>query len=138
MFRAIIGTMQNILAVAGGAAVGAVARYTLGSWVAARLGASFPFGTLLINLVGCLLIGVVLTLAVEYLSIGETLRLLLVTGVLGGFTTFSSFGYETFSLILRGQLFAALAYVALSVAGGLLCVAAGSWLVRALYPLLVR
>jgi CrcB protein len=61
-----------------------------------------------------------------------------VTGVLGGFTTFSSFGYETYSLFLRGQLPAALAYVSTSVVGGLLCVAAGAWIARAVYPLLTR
>jgi CrcB protein len=118
----------NLLAVAGGAAVGAVLRYLLGAWVTARAGPGFPFGTLLINLIGCLLIGVVLTLAAGRLPLKEPVRLLLVTGLLGGFTTFSSFGYETYSLVLRGAWPAALAYVAASVAGGLLLVAAGAWL----------
>lgn len=122
----------NVLAVGAGAAVGAILRYVLGAWVVARLGGAFPYGTLLINLVGCLLIGVVLTLAAEHVPFPEPVRLLLVTGLLGGFTTFSSFGYETYSLILRGQWPAALAYVTASVAGGLLLVAAGAWAVRRL------
>lgn len=130
--------MQNLLAVAGGAAVGAVARYLLGAWITARAGGHFPYGTLTINLIGCLLIGVILTLAAEHIKLSETLRLLLVTGLLGGFTTFSSFGYETFSLLVRGQLAAALAYVLLSVAGGLLCVVGGAWFARVAHPLLMR
>jgi CrcB protein len=120
----------NLLAVAGGAATGAVCRYLLGAWLAARLGTGFPYGTLLINLLGCLLIGLILTLAAERLALSEPLRLLLVTGLLGGFTTFSAFGYETYSLALRGQWPAATLYIAASVLGGLLCVLLGAWLAR--------
>lgn len=120
----------NLLAVAGGAAVGAVCRYLLGAWVMARVGAGFPLGTLIINLLGCLLIGVILTLAAGRLVFSEPLRLLLVTGLLGGFTTFSAFGYETYSLLLRGQWPAAALYVAASVLGGLLCVLLGAAMAR--------
>lgn len=120
----------NLLAVAGGAAVGAVLRYLLGIWITARMGPGFPFGTLAINLIGCLLIGLILTLAARGAPLGEPARLLLVTGLLGGFTTFSAFGYETYSLILGGRLPAAAAYVGASVAGGLLCVALGAWMAR--------
>lgn len=122
--------MQNILAVAVGAAFGATARYTLGAWVTARMGDHFPYGTMLINLVGCLLIGVILTLAAAHVKISEPVRLLLVTGLLGGFTTFSSFGYETYTLIMRGHWAGAAAYVGVSVVGGLLCVALGASLAR--------
>ena len=120
----------NLLAVAGGAATGAVCRYLLGAWLAARLGTGFPYGTLLINLLGCLLIGLILTLAAERLALSEPLRLLLVTGLLGGFTTFSAFGYETYSLALHGQWPVAILYIAASVVGGLLCVLLGAWLAR--------
>jgi fluoride exporter len=123
----------NLLAVAGGAAVGAVLRYLIGAWAVARLGAGFPYGTLAVNLAGCLLIGVLLTVAVER-GTAEPLRLLLVTGLLGGFTTFSAFGYECYSLILRGQWAAAATYVAASVLGGLLLVAVGAWGASAFAP----
>lgn len=124
--------MTNLLAVAAGAAVGAVARYALGAWITARVGGAFPYGTMAVNLIGCLLIGVILTLAAEHVKISQTMRLFLVTGLLGGFTTFSSFGYETYSLILRGQWPAAAAYVSLSVSGGLLFVWLGATLVTPL------
>jgi CrcB protein len=119
----------NIGAVAAGAAVGAVLRYLIGTWAIAHFGDGFPYGTLLINLAGCFLIGVLLAIAVER-GMHEALRLLLVTGLLGGFTTFSAFGYETYSLLIRERWLLALLYVLGSVLGGLLCVAAGVGLAR--------
>lgn len=118
----------NLLAVAAGAAIGAVLRYLIGAWAAARLGSAFPYGTLAVNLAGCLLIGALLALAAER-GMAEPLRLLIVTGLLGGFTTFSAFGYESYSLIVRGQWQLALLYVVVSVLGGLLLVVLGAWAV---------
>ena len=122
--------MVNILAVAVGAAIGANLRYGLGLWVAQRFGTAFPYGTLLINLLGCFVIGALLTLAATRFPLSEPLRLLLVTGLLGGFTTFSSFGYETYSLITGGDFVAAGFYVASSLGLGLVAVFLGASLVR--------
>ncbi|MFN3371983.1 MAG: fluoride efflux transporter CrcB [Chloroflexus sp.] len=117
--------MNNVLAIALGAAIGANLRYGIGLWAAQRFGTAWPYGTLIINLLGCLLIGVLLTLAANRLTLSEPVRLMLVTGLLGGFTTFSTFGYESFSLFNAGNWLAALGYVGGSVVGGLIAVVVG-------------
>ncbi len=122
--------MLNMLAVALGAAIGANLRYGITLWATQRFGPLFPYGTLLINLLGCLSIGVLLTLASNRLSMSEPMRLLLVTGLLGGFTTFSSFGYETYVMIQEGRWQAAALYVVVSVLLGLLAVFIGAALVK--------
>lgn len=122
----------NMLAIAVGAAVGANARYGITLWVTTRWGAHFPYATLFINVLGSFLIGVVMTLAIMRLSISEPMRLLLVTGLLGGFTTFSSFSYEVLSLANGGHWRAAGMYVLASVVLGLIGVVLGVGVVRAL------
>ena len=124
--------MLNILAVALGAAIGANLRYGLAAWAARRLGTAWPYGTFIINLLGCLAIGALLTLAATRLPLSEPVRLLLVTGLLGGFTTFSTFGYEGFTLITTGNWLGAALYLGASVLGGLLAVFLGAGLVRLL------
>lgn len=103
--------LLNMLAVAAGAAVGANLRYLLAAWVAERFPGAFPYGTLAINVLGCLAIGALLGLGTARGAMSEPLRLLLVTGLLGGFTTFSTFGYETYLLIGAGSWRAAAIYV---------------------------
>lgn len=120
----------NMLAIAIGAAIGANLRYGLTRWAAEHLGASFPYGTLLVNIIGCLLIGALLTLAAARLPLSEPLRLLLVTGLLGGFTTFSSFGWEAYGLAIAGDWALAALYVAASVLLGLAAVLLGAGLAR--------
>ncbi len=122
--------MLNMFAVAIGAAVGANLRYLISTWAAQRFGSGFPYGTLLINVTGCLVIGVVLTLAATKFTLSEPLRLLIVTGILGGYTTFSSFGYETFAMIGGGNWVGAAIYLAGSLSLGLGAVFLGSVLVR--------
>jgi CrcB protein len=124
--------MRNMLAVAIGAALGANLRYLISIWATQRFGSGFPYGTLLINVTGCLVIGIVLTLAATKITLGEPLRLLIVTGILGGYTTFSSFGYEAFSLIGRGDWAGAALYMAGSLVLGLGAVFLGAGLVRLL------
>jgi len=114
-----------------GGGLGAVARFALGSWVLARASEGFPWGTLAVNWVGCLAIGVAASLFAA-LPHGPGLRLFLVTGVLGGFTTFSAFGLETFELLADGEGGRAALYVVGSLAGGLLAVALGVGLGRGL------
>src|SRR3954465_6157521 len=95
---------MKMLLVAAGGAVGSMARYQIGAWVLARTETwSFPLGTFIVNVLGCLIAGVLIGIA-EYRSfLTPELRLLLFTGFLGGFTTFSAFGVETVALIERGQ-----------------------------------
>ena len=110
--------MQLFWICAGGA-VGTAARYLLTLWANDRFGASFPYGTLAVNLIGCFLISIV----VQAAAAGEwpaTLRLALVTGVLGGFTTYSAFNHETLRLLAQGNNGLALTYVSATLAGGLL------------------
>lgn len=122
--------MVNMLVVALGAAIGANLRYGLSTWAAQRLGTTWPYGTFIINVLGCLVIGALLTLAATRLPLSEPVRLLLVTGLLGGFTTFSSFGYESYALITTGNWLMAGLYVGASVLVGLFAVFLGAGLVR--------
>jgi CrcB protein len=117
---------MNTLLVMLGGAVGAALRYQIGGVTMRALGPAFPWGTLLVNLIGGLLMGL---LAVR--GPGETARLLLGVGVLGGFTTFSAFSLDTITLIQRGALVPAVAYVLASVLGALLALWAGLMIGRA-------
>ncbi len=87
-----------------GSGAGGVARYLTSTWMAARFGPAFPWGTLTVNVAGGLLIGLIATLADERGLIGPQTRLLLVVGFLGGFTTFSSFSLESLRLAEGGEL----------------------------------
>lgn len=118
-------------AVAVGAAVGALARWGAGLWLNARWH-GFPLGTLFVNLLGGLLIG----MALVWLEVRphDTWRLFVMTGVLGGFTTFSAFSAESLLLLERGQWSVALAHTLAHVLGALACTALGVMLARALAP----
>jgi CrcB protein len=111
----------------GGAAIGAPLRYFIGSHVQRWSGGSnaFPLGTMAVNITGCLLIGLIATLALEKSWLNKETRALLVTGFLGSYTTFSAFGLETYSLGRDGDLLKAIANVTLSVVLGILAVWAG-------------
>jgi CrcB protein len=122
--------VTTILLIAVGAAVGANLRYWLSQWAAQQWGAAFPYGTLIINVLGSFAIGVVLTIATTNAAISANWRLLLVTGLLGGFTTFSTFSYETYQLLVDGSLLLAALNILGSVGVGLLGVALGAGLVR--------
>ncbi|HEX9477400.1 MAG TPA: fluoride efflux transporter CrcB [Methylomirabilota bacterium] len=115
-----------------GGAVGTGARYLLGGVVARWAGPDFPYGTLLINVLGSFLIGVVQQVGLTSLLIPDTLRLVLAVGVMGGFTTYSSFSYETIRLLEAGSWLAASVYVALTTALCLACCVAGLSLGRVL------
>lgn len=113
--------MRELLLVACGGAIGAVARWRLSAWVL-QLGGDgrFPAGTLAVNVLGCALAGLVAGLAQRHAFLTPEVRLLLFTGLLGGFTTFSAFGLETVQLLRRGEATLAAAYVLASVAAGVL------------------
>ena len=123
--------MKWWLLFAGGGA-GSVLRYAVGLWVEARTGPGFPWGTFAVNVSGCFLIGVLATLADEHAWITPAARLALVTGVLGGFTTFSTFGLETWELVEGGRAWLAVANAAASVGAGLAAVVIGVQLTRQL------
>jgi CrcB protein len=104
-----------IWAVAIGGAIGSVARFLLGAFVQQRAGTTFPVGTLIINITGSLLLGFLLRYALATPAISPTTRVLLTTGFCGGYTTFSTFSYETLSLIEENELGRAALYVGLSI-----------------------
>jgi CrcB protein len=112
--------MKEILLVALGGAVGSVGRFKLSGLVLHHtIDWRFPAGTFVVNVLGCLMAGLLAGLAEEHDLISPEARLLLFTGVLGGFTTFSAFGLETMFLLRKGEVAIAAANVGLSVALGL-------------------
>lgn len=117
--------------VAIGAAAGGAARYGIGQWTTARWGTHFPWGTLTVNVTGSLIIGV---LAVILARGDSNLRVLLITGLLGGYTTFSSFSLDALELLQAQRWGAAVAYAGGSVLAGLVACglgyALGLWLTR--------
>ena len=123
--------MRDALLVALGGALGSVLRWAVTIGVArATREPAFPWGTLVVNLAGSLVIGVLLGIATDRGALAAPARLLLVTGLLGGFTTFSAFSWEALALLRGGHTWAAGGYIAGSVLGGLAAAAAG-WFVAA-------
>ncbi len=116
--------------IAAGGAAGAVARYFVSLWFAQRLGMFFPYGTLVVNIAGCFIIGFVMTLINERVVLSEHWRLLSVVGFAGGLTTFSTYSYETLKLLQNGEPFLALANVFLNLLLGFLALLVGVFLAR--------
>lgn len=113
--------IKMMLLVALGGALGSVARFSLSGYILHHtIGWKFPAGTFTVNVVGCLVAGVLAGLAEKHDLFSADTRLFLFTGILGGFTTFSAFGMETMFLIRRGELLVAGANIVLSVAAGLI------------------
>jgi len=111
--------MRQLLLVGLGGCAGSMARYKLGGWVLHHTATwTFPAGTFVVNVLGCVLAGVLAGLVEKRELFGPDTRLLLFTGLLGGFTTFSAFGLETAYLLRRGETAVALANVLLSVLMG--------------------
>jgi len=115
----------DFLAISIGAVLGANARYLIGGWVADRLGASFPYGTLLINLTGSFLLGMILAIVSQRASAPIWVRTGLAVGLIGSYTTFSTFGAETYSMLSAGSLLLAALNILASVAGSLVAVYLG-------------
>ena len=111
--------MKQLILVACGGALGAVARWALSGWILHRTDSTFPLGTLTVNLVGCLLAGLLAGVVIRTANVPMDLQVFLMTGILGGFTTFSAFGVDTVYLLRRYEFAAALGYVLLSVVGGI-------------------
>ncbi|MBS1927501.1 MAG: fluoride efflux transporter CrcB [Chitinophagaceae bacterium] len=113
-----------------GGGLGSVLRYLSQVWVSRILGISFPFGTFLVNILGCFLIGLFFAVAEKYAFFTSEWRLFLITGLCGGFTTFSSFSYEGLSLYKQGDYGYFFLYLILSVVIGLLATMLGFTLVK--------
>lgn len=107
--------MDKVLVVFGGAGLGGLARYLAGTWIMQKYGGRFPLGTFVINVTGSFLIGVLMILLTERFEPHPNWRLFLVVGVLGGYTTFSSFEYETYQAMRDGAHWLGLLYVLGSV-----------------------
>lgn len=122
--------MENVLLVALGGAIGAAGRYAVVSQATRAFGPGQVWGTLMVNALGGLLIGILAAWTTARGGDGDRWRLLLGAGVLGGFTTFSAFSLETWTLLERGAVLTALGYAAASVILSVAAVAAGLRLVR--------
>jgi fluoride exporter len=121
--------MKLLLAIGLGSFIGGIMRYLLSLVIQAKTITVFPYGTLAVNVIGCLLIGVVFGIA-DKGSMSTEWKLFLATGLLGGFTTFSAFSLETFNLIRMGHHFYAGVYVTASIVIGLLATIMGVAVIR--------
>ncbi len=117
--------MLRLLYVGRGGFLGACARYLVTGVVQRLSGALFPLGTAVVNLAGCFLIGFLMTFGVEVAPMSTEVRLFLVTGILGGLTTFSTFGWETVRLFEEGTVALGAANIALNLMAGLVAVVLG-------------
>ena len=125
-------SMTHILLVAAGGALGSVLRYLVGLWTLRSFGPSFPWGTLTVNVTGSFLIGVFAEVIARKFGASAEMRVFLITGILGGYTTFSAFSLDAITLLERGEPVTALIYVASSVLLSALAVFAGLALMRAI------
>lgn len=114
--------MSKYLIIAVGGAIGSMLRFWVGAYVSGRMGARFPYGTFVINITACFLIGLVMTVLTEKTQWSPNWRYLIPIGFLGGYSTFSSFEYETFRVFQSNELLVAGLNVALSVGIGFLAV----------------
>jgi CrcB protein len=121
--------LERYLVVLAGAGLGGLARYAAGTWIMEKYGGRFPLGTFVINVTGSFLIGVLMTLLTGRSAPHPYWRLFLVVGILGGYTTFSSFEYEAFQAVRGGAPWMGILYVTGSVALGYLGVWLGALLV---------
>src|SRR5215468_8873483 len=117
--------MGMILAIGLGGAIGALARYFLSSQITHVAGSGFPWGILIVNLLGCFIMGVIAELGALSINLSPEMRSFLTTGILGGFTTFSAFALDTAVLTERGDFIGGMAYVAGSVGGSIAALFAG-------------
>ena len=116
---------MRILLIALFGAVGTLARYALQGLVQVRTGGTFPYGTLLVNLSGCFLVGLITQFTMNRMVISPDWRMAIAVGFFGGYTTFSSFGWETAKMMEDGEWLRASAYVTASVVAGLFLSIAG-------------
>ena len=125
--------MFKLFIIGCGGFIGAVARYGLSGWVHRNNMSDFPYGTLTVNVIGCLLIGALSYLVEDRILLNPHMRAFLLIGILGAFTTFSTFGYETVELMGDGRMAAALFNVLANVVIGLIAVWIGRTVLRVVH-----
>ena len=124
--------VRSILFIALGGAIGSVSRFLLSRWIQSGVGGGFPWGTMVVNLLGCFLIGLIYALSAKCVSMTDEIRLFLAVGLCGGFTTFSTFSAEALELLRAGQWLYGALYSGGSFFLGLLAVYAGMHFLRIL------
>ena len=124
--------MSRFLWICLGGAAGTAARYLISGWALGLLGLGFPWGTLAVNVIGSFLIGGIMHVGLATQMLPPTLRLALTTGVMGGFTTYSAFNYETLQYFQEGARLLAFANVVVMLVACLAAGAAGLWAARLL------
>lgn len=122
--------MEKFILISTGAVLGANLRYWVGDWAAQKWGAAFPYGTLLINVTGSLLLGFLMTLLAERLALDPRWRLFFGVGFLGAYTTFSTYMFESFALLEKGQWLPGVGNLLGSTLLGMLAVGAGVYLAK--------
>lgn len=122
--------MNNYLLIFIGGGVGSIARYALSRWVYAFTNSTFPYGTLIVNIVSCLILGFFLELANEKFLIHPSMKIFVAIGFCGGFSTFSTFSFETFELLKSGQYWFATANVVVSIVSCMLSLAGGMFVAK--------
>lgn len=122
--------IKILLLIGFGGGIGSICRYLVQVLITRHFAGAFPAGTLLVNITGCFIIGLLFGLANRHAWLTLEWRLFLITGICGGYTTFSSFSYESISLIREGNYLYFISYVLLSVALGLLATFGGAALAR--------
>jgi CrcB protein len=122
--------MIKLLVIGFGGFLGSILRYVVGKSIDGKINASFPWGTLTVNVVGSFIIGFVYMLAMRKVGITENWRLFLGAGFCGGFTTFSTFAWENVSLLDQKLIGTSLIYIISSVVIGILAIVAGGWVSR--------
>ncbi|HTP24749.1 MAG TPA: fluoride efflux transporter CrcB [Anaeromyxobacteraceae bacterium] len=130
--------MKRFFLICFGGALGTGGRYLLSTWVAQTFGSGFPLGTLLINISGSFIISVVMELSLSTGAISQDARLFLTTGMMGGYTTYSSFNYETLKLASQGAYQTAALYVSLTLVGATVAGYLGLVAVRELTSIGIR
>ncbi|MGA2217176.1 MAG: fluoride efflux transporter CrcB [Terracidiphilus sp.] len=124
--------MQKYLLIAIGGALGSIARYWVGSTIAGRIGIKFPYGTLVVNLTACIIIGFSLTYLGRRADLNPAWRFIIPIGFIGAYSTFSTYEWETLSSIRSGAFILAAVYAVGSLILGLIAVWGGSWLAEAI------
>lgn len=120
--------MQKYLLIAAGGALGSIARFWVGSTISSRMGMRFPYGTLVVNIMACVLIGFSLTYLGRRADLSPAWRFFIPIGFIGAYSTFSTYEWETLSTLRSGAFLLAALYAAGSFALGLVAVWGGSWL----------
>jgi fluoride exporter len=130
--------MARFLYLLVGGGIGTIVRFLLSTWALQTYGPGFPFGTLVVNLLGCFIIGIFAGLPEGANSLTPTLRLILMTGFLGGLTTFSTYEYESFLLTKDGAIWKAMLNLGGSMILGFITVFIGYWVIRLVLGMMAK